>query len=317
MVLRFFALAFCTLAAGCGFVAGPGTGAGGGTGSTGTDGGSFEFTHGFAFTRAADRNVLLANASDPQTAVALTATGAVHSPTVCKDGTLVAFVTGSGASAALSLVPVGGGAVTTLLSGTPAMQNFKAPVFSPDSSMVAFSYDTGGLTSSVALVNTNGTGLLKLLGGDALSYAAPTFSADGRSLLVAAGYAGMALSQLQRVTIATRQAVVLSNTLGTEALGLANRLTWSADGTKAAFDAHVSSGATRLFVFDFASGAIFAVKGAAGAPNSNDSWPSWVSASSLAFSSDSGGSDAVYTSALDGTNRTQVVPNGTEAWYGP
>jgi Tol biopolymer transport system component len=127
----------------------------------------------------------------------------------------------------------------------------------------------------------------------------------------------MALTQLQRVTIATRQAVTSSNTLGTEALSLANRLAWSADGTKAAFDAHVSSGATRLFVFDLASGAITAVKGATGAPNGNDTWPSWVSAGSLAFSSDSGGSDAVYTSALDGSNRTQVVPNGTEAWYGP
>jgi Tol biopolymer transport system component len=317
MLLRLFTLAFCTLAAGCGLVAGPGAGAGGGTGSTGTDGGSFEFTHGFAFTRAADRNLLLANASDPQMAVALTAAGGVHSPTVCKDGTLVVFVTGSGAGAALSLVPVGGGAVTTLLSSTPAMQNFKAPVFSPDSSMIAFSYDSGGLSTSIALVNTTGTGLLKLAGGDALSYAAPTFSPDGRSVLVAAGYAGMALSQLQQVTIATRQAVTSSNTLGTEALGLANRLTWSADGTKAAFDAHVSSGATRLFVFDLASGAITAVKGATGAPNSNDTWPSWVSAGSLAFSSDSGGSDAVYTSALDGTNRTQLVPNGTEAWYGP
>jgi TolB protein len=317
MTPRFFTLAFCALAGGCGLAAGPGAGTGGGTGSTGGGGGSFEFTHGFSFTRAADRNVLLTNASDPQTVIARTASGGVHSPTVCKDGTLVAFVLGSGAGAALALVPVAGGAVTTLLSSTQAMQNFKAPVFSPDSSRIAFSYDSGGLASSIALVNTNGTGLLKLIGGDALSYGAPSFSPDGRSLLVAAGYAGMMLTQVQRVTIASKQAVTVSDSLGNEALGLANRLAWSADGSKAAFDAHLSSGATRIFVLELASGAVTALARAAGAPGGNDTWPSWVSASTLAFSSDSAGGEGLYTSALDGTNRTLLVPNGTEPWYGP
>jgi hypothetical protein len=49
----------------------------------------------------------------------------------------------------------------------------------------------------------------------------------------------------------------------------------------------------------------------------NDSFPCWVSASVLAFSSDSGGNDNLYQKNADGSGGvTLLVPKAIEPWFG-
>ena len=174
--------------------------------------------------------------------------------------------------------------------------------------------------SVLAVINADGSGFQELSTG-AFSYASPSWYPDGQSVLVAAGSLGSGYSQLERVNVTTGQATNLLNGLGNEAIRIRNRVVLSKDGSRAAFDADVSSGATRIFVVDLSSSArtVTQVTDHPADPNAIDSFPSWTSSSELAFSSDTGGNDQVYTVSASAQKQggTLKLPSAVEPWFGP
>lgn len=310
-------VAVCVMAlSGCELLGGGGGTGGGAGGGTGGGGASVTFTQGFTFVRKDDRNVYVADQSDYSTVAVLSQSANVRTPSFSKNGGRIVFVRGAGMEAEIATVSPQGGTISTVLASTAQASNFKTPVFSPDGTRIAFSYDDG-IASSLGLVNADGTSFQKLIGGSSLSYAMPSFSPDGAFVVAAAGNVGLPLTQVERINVSTGMPTSVTNTLGSEAQGIAGRLLVSPDGTRAAFDGRVSSGVTRLFVLDLATRAVVKVNEYPGDPNANDSFPCWVSASVLAFSSDSGGNDSVYQKAADGSGGvTLLVPKAIEPWYG-
>jgi TolB protein len=307
---------FLWVLSGCELLGGGGGTGGGSGGGGGGGGGSIAFTRGFTFVRKDDRNVYVADQSDYSTVAVLTQSGNVRTPSLSKNGSRIVFVRGTGREAELATVSAQGGAVSTVLASTAQANNFKTPVFSPDGTRIAFSYDDGA-SSSIGLVNADGTEFRKLAGGLGLAYAMPSFTPDGAFVVAAAGGVGLALTQVERINVATGMATNITNTLGNEALGIAGRLVVSPDGTRAAFDGRLSTGVTRIFVLDLATRAVVKMNEYPADPNANDSFPCWVSADLLAFSSDFGGNDSVYQKAADGSGGvTLLVPKAIEPWYG-
>lgn len=288
-------------------------GGGGGGGGTGGGGGaSFTFTKGFTFVRKDDRNVYLVDDADVQTTTTLSQSANVRTPAFSPDGKRVVFVRGGTMDAELATVATSGGAITTVLSSSTTARNFKTPVFSPDGARLAFSFEDG-TTTGVALINVDGTGFQKLANGG-LAQASPSFTPDGLAVIVAAGSAGLGYTQIERITLATNQVTNVTNTLGNEAQGIANRLVVSPDGTKAVFDGRISTGVTRLFVIDLATKVTTLLY--AGEAGTNDSFPCWMSATTVAFSSDAGGNDNVYKVTLpSSTSASLLVPKAIEPWY--
>lgn len=300
---------------GCELLGGGGGGTGGGAGGGG-GGGGLDFKTGFTFVRKDDRNVYVADESDYSTVAVLTQSANVRTPSLSKDGTRVVFVRGSGTSAEIATVPSAGGTISTVLASTAQASNFKTPVFSPDGTRIAFSFDEGTATS-IGLVNADGTNFAKLIGGSALAYASPSWAPDGASIVAAAGNVGLSLTQLERIDVATGTPTNITNTLGNEAQGITGRLVVDPGGTKALFDGRVSSGVTRLFVIDLSSATVTKVNDYPADPTANDSFPCWVDLNTIAFSSDSGGNDSVYSKAADGSGGvTLLVPKAIEPWFG-
>ncbi len=312
--LCFLTAAVCVAVSSCGALPG-----GGGGGVNESDAGTvvpFTFNKGFTFVRKDDRKVYLADQSDLQTSATLTTTAGVINPSLSANGKQVVFVLKNGSTTQIQTVLTTGGTPATLVSSDATRKNFHHPVFAPNGSQVAFSYDDGA-SNSIGLINTDGSGFRKLIGGGALGYSLPSYAPDGRSVVCAAGTVGLQLTQIERVDLMTGLATSITNTLGNEATDIANRLTVSPDGSKAAFDARVSSGVTRIFSIDFSSRAVTKANEYMGEANTNDSYPTWYTATTLAFSSDSGGNDNVYTTSIAGTNRRLLMPKAIEPWYGP
>ncbi|MEW5743015.1 MAG: LpqB family beta-propeller domain-containing protein [Myxococcota bacterium] len=305
-----------TVLSGCELLGGGGGTGGGAGGGSGGGGGSITFSQGFTFVRKDDRNVYVADESDYSTVAVLSQSGDVRTPSFSKNGSRIVFVRGTGMTAEIATVSAQGGAISTVLASTAQASNFKTPVFSPDGARIAFSYDDA-MSTSIGLVNADGTGFQKLIGGSSLAYASPSFSPDGAFVVAAAGNVGLALTQVERINVATGMPTSITNTLGNEAQGIAGRLVLSPDGTRAAFDGRISTGVTRIFVLDLATRAVVKVNEYPGDPNANDSFPCWISAAMLAFSSDSGGNDSVYQKRADGSGGvTLLVPKAIEPWYG-
>ncbi len=294
---------------GCEIFGGGGGGGGGTGGGTGT---TIPFTTGFTFVRKDDRNVYLVDDADTQTAGTLTASANVRTPSFSKDKQRIVFVRGTGESAEIAVVPAAGGMPSIVLTATAQMRDLKTPVFSPDGSSVAFSYTRNGL-SEVAIVNVDGTGLTPLAANGVLAYASPTFSADGASVVVAAGSSGLALTQVERITLASGSPSSITNTLGSEALDISGRIVVSPNGALAVFDGRVSTGETRLFVLDLTTRMVTRLY--PGELGANDSFPCWVNDTTVAFSSDSGGNDNVYSVTLTSNAPTLLVPKAVEPWY--
>lgn len=292
------------------FLLGGGGGGGGGTGG----GTASSFASGFATVRKDDRNLFLTDERDVNSPVQLTSTGGVSMPSFSRDGRQVVFAHKSGQDSELLLVPVTGGTPSTVLRSSPTQQNLRTPTFSPDGTRIAFAYDENATSSSVGLVNVDGSGFRKLVGGGALAYASPSWFPDGASLLVTAGNAGLMQTQVERIDVATGTPTSITNTLGVEVLAIASRLVVSPDGQRAVFDGRVSSGVTRIFVLDLSSKVTTRQRTpASGAVN--DSAPSWVSSTAFVFSSDEGGNDQVYKQTLGSMNATLAVPLAIEPAY--
>lgn len=306
-------LALVFLLTGCGLFGG---GGGGGGGTGGGSGATFTFNSGFTYVRKDDRNVYLVDATDYQTPAVLTTGGGVWSPVFSKDARRVVYVHKTGTDTELLSVPVGGGTPSTLLRSTSLAKNFRNPAVSPDGARVAFGYDEG-LVAAVGLVNVDGSGFVKLVGGGSLAYGSPTFSPDGTRVLTAAGTPGLAFTQVEWVDVTTAQPTPISNQLG-NTLGIASRVVLSPDGTRAAFDGQLPSGTTRIFVIDLVTKVVTKVNEYVAGASVNDSAPCWVGISAVAFSSDFGGNDSVYKVGISGTGSPELlVPKALEPWYGP
>jgi TolB protein len=287
---------------------------GGGGGGGGTGGGSAgPFVSGYASVRRDDRNLVLTDERDVNAPSQLTTTGGVSTPSFSRDGRALVFSRKVGQDSELVTVAVTGGTPSTVLRSTPNQQNLRTPAFSPDGTRIAFAYDENQVSSSIGLVNVDGSDFRKLIGGSALAYGSPTWFPDGASLLVSAGNAGLMQTQVERVNVATGQPTPVTNTLGNEALGIAGRLVVSPDGTRAIFDGRVSSSVTRIFLLTLATRTVTRLR----SPSStvNDSSPTWIDAQTIAFSSDEGGADQVYRLSLTAGSPTLTLPLAIEPAY--
>ncbi len=305
-------------ASGCDLLAGGGGGTGGGAGGGG--GTSITFTRGYVFVRKDDRNVYIADEKDLQTTARLTTSGGVRNPSLSNDGKRVAFSRLVGTETELATVPVAGGANSVVLGSSPTVKNLRNPIFSKDNTKLFFTYDVG-TASALGVVNLDGSGFKSLAGGTSFSYASPSLFSDGLTMLAGAGNSASALSQLERVDAASGTPVNITNTLGTGAEGniIVNRVVVSPDGTKAAYDGRVTSGASRIFVVNLTTKAVTRLTDYPGDPNANDSFPCWVGNDKVGFSSDTGGNDQVYvlSAAAMSTSGGLTLPSAVEPWYGP
>lgn len=285
---------------------------GGGGGGGGTGGGTATaFVSGYVTIRKDGRNVILTDERDVNAPVQLTTIGGAATPSFSRDGRQVVFSRKSGQDSELLVVPVSGGTPSTILRSSATQQNLRTPAFSPDGTRIAFAYDENSVSSSIGLVNVDGSNFRKLIGGSALAYASPTWFPDGSALLVSAGNAGLMQTQIERVDATSGVATSITNTLGNEALSIATRLVLSPDAKRAVFDGRVSSGVTRIFVVDLSTRMVTMQR----VPSSgavNDSAPSWVDATTFVFSSDEGGNDQVYRQALGASSPTLAVPLAIE-----
>jgi TolB protein len=287
------------------------SGGGGGTGS-GTSN-NFTFTSGYVWVRQDNRSIFAANSADTQTPQVLAQTTDARSPSVSADGKTVVFIRNN--QSEIASVPSSGGPTRTILAASAAQRNLRTPVFSPDGKTVAFAFDESA-TSSIGVVNADGTNFRRVLAGSALAWSSPNFSIDGKKLLVAAGNAGISVTQFHWLDLASNATTQIANSLGSEAQTVVNRAVLSPDNLRVLFDARVSSGATRIFVMSLAApNAVTKVNDYAAEPNANDRFPAFKSNTIMLYNSDSGGNDGTYEINLDGTGRQLIVPRATETWF--
>jgi TolB protein len=301
----------------CDLLPGGGGGLGGGAGGGGVD---VTFNKGFAFVRKDDKNVYVSDQSDFSTVFRLTTEGGARQPSLSKDGRRVVFVRSLNNDTEIVTLPSSGGTPSTVLaaSSTATARNFKNPIFNADGTRIIFGYEEGA-SGSLGIVNTDGSGFARLAGGSALTYAAPSLYADGMSVLAAAGSSTSQLTQLEKIALATGAATNVASTLGNEAFSIASRAVVSPDGSKAVFDARLSSGSVRIFVIDLTSKVVNRVTDYPAEPNANDSAPCWMGPDKVCFSSDSGGNDQLYALPADSmrTSGGLQLPSATEPWFGP
>jgi TolB protein len=297
----------------------------GGGGTTG----DVLFTEGFAFVREDDRNVYVVDDDgDPNSPQRLTTGGGAYTPSVSRDGRSIVFVRRSGSNYALQTVPSTGGTTATLFSsGDPACvrgcTNFRTPTFSPDGRSVVFVFSpTGSNVTSLARVNTDGSGFQELTPNTTISYGAPTFLPNGSAVIAPAGSGLRQLNQIARVPLNGGSPTY--NFLGNEALFVENRVAVSPNGSQVAFDARLSSGSVRIFVAPLGATGV-----GAGARVTNltddavqETWPSWTRSNQVGFllSDASGSAPGIYRANVAAGSTSSVslaVPSAAEPSYGP
>lgn len=291
------------------------------TGGPGGGGGAINFLKGYVFIRKDDLNVYLADASDLNTTGKLSSGGGARHPSLSRDGKKVVFVQSAGGGTDLMAVASNGAtSPTVILSSTATQKNFRFPVFSPDGAKIVFAYDEGS-ASVLGVVNADGSGFAKLAGGPTLSYNSPSFYADGKSVLAAAGNATNGYTQLEKIAVDTGTPTSVSSSIpGVKAV--ANRAVLSPDGTKVALDGRPSgagTGGDRIFVFTISGAQSSQLTDYPADPSAVDSFPTWVGNDKVGFSSDTGGSDKLYSlsaTTVKGSGGFQL-PNAIEPWFGP
>jgi Tol biopolymer transport system component len=296
--------------------AGTGGGAGGGGGGAQMN----TFSKGFVFVRRDDKQVYVSDQSDFNTVFAITAGASARTPSLSKDGSRVVFINVTSTDTEIATVPSRGGDITNVMlaSSTGTARNLRNPVFTPDGSHIVFSFDNGS-TPAVGIVDTTGAGYTIVSPNDGLAYTGASLYPDGTAVLASAGGSSVMLDSLRRIDLSTGMATIVLSTLGLDAVSFGSRVVVSPDGTKAAFDAHVSSGSVRTFVADLTSQAVTQLTDYPGDPGANDSAPCWQGSDKVCFSSDTGGNDAAYAlpaSAMR-TSGGLELPAAVDPWFGP
>jgi len=288
-------------------------------GGGGGGGGPVVFNKGFVFVRGDD--VYVVDQSDYTKLGRLTSTGNNKQPALSADGKSVVFV---------HVDPVAGNSiqtVTTSGSGTPrtvytadaVQKNFRTPAFSPDGMKIVFAYDKGaGSNSFLGVVNADGSGFRELTSGT-LSYAAPCFYKDGTSVLAVAG-SSTSYTQLQKVNVTTGTPSTVATSLDPAVASITNRAVLSPDETQVAFDGRLASNTSvsRIFVMELASGKTHRLTNYPGDQTAQDGFPTWVSATEVGFTSNTGGADQVYVlpaSAVESSGGLKL-PTATQPWFG-
>jgi len=300
------------LAAGC--LVDPGGGGGGG-------GGTITFNSGYVFVR--DDEIYIADSSDYQEASALTEDGGNKQPSLSADGKQVVYVqVVSGVPSIRAIATSGTGSARTLFTPADGERNFRTPVFSPAGTVVVFAYDDAGGTSRLASVAADGSGGFTTFTADSLSYASPSFYADGEHVLAMAG-AAPNYSQLEKVNIVTGAVTPVASSLGGDAAQIVNRVALSPDESTVVFDARLVTGGTgvsRIFVKDITQAVTDPVMltDHLEDPGALDTFPCWVSNTRVSFSSNSGGNDNIYeinTSVTSPSGGSLVVGSAREGFF--
>ncbi|MEN9797625.1 MAG: hypothetical protein RL653_1321 [Pseudomonadota bacterium] len=281
--------------------------------------GPITFSAGYVFVRPDTRDLYVANASDTQSVMALTRDGGNRHPALSPDGKSAVYVHVEAGTTSLRRVAVQSGATSSvLLDSDGTYGGFRYPVFSPDGSTVAFTFEQGGV-ARVGTVQVDGSGFTQVSPQGSLAYGAPSWMPDGSALVVPAGNSLGNLTQVESLQLSTGQPTTLRSSLGNEALSIVNRVVVSPDGQAVAFDARVASNVTRIFTAPLSGGQVTQVTDHAGQDAfANDSFPTFLSPTQLAFGSDAGGADQVYEVTLPATKQAGVlrVPTAAEPFYG-
>jgi Tol biopolymer transport system component len=293
----------------------------------GGGGGEVDFVSGFAFLRDDNLDIYVADSSDYSTVGRLTTNGGNNHPSLSADGRQVVFVHAS-ATDVFSIMTVatsGGGAPRTVYTAdtTRGEKNFKNPVFSPDGTSIVFSYEILTTSYLAKVAALDGSGFTTLT-PSSLSYGTASFYPSTLypgEVLAAAGSGIGQYTQLERINLSTGQVLPVTNDLGPEVDAITGRAVLSKDGTKVAFEARqAGSSAVRIFVHTLASGQTVRIsEPGAGSADALHTFPTWVSASQVAFVSDEGGAHQVYVQSATGTPGTGslTLASADQPWFGP
>lgn len=293
-------------------------------GGGGGGGGNVLFTKGFAFVRGDDRNIYVVDdQGDPNSPKRLTTAGGTSHPSVSRNGRTIVFVQQTGTTFELRTVPTDGSAQpsTVLTSGTGCggCTNFRYPTFNPAANVIVFAFNRGSGNFSLGKVNADGSNFQALTNNPALSYGAPSFYPDGQSVLVPAGNNSTQLTGLERVSLAGVPSTIANN-LGQEVLGILNRAAVSPDGQKVALDGRLGNGSSRIFVAPLSpySTPVRVTDHSGTDASAQDTFPSWMNADQVGFTSTAGGGQSIYRISVSGTPGpgTLLIPTANEPSYG-